>query len=47
MLQELKELKATDILGGTLLTAFMLGWINLGQGVEYTWYNVIYILGNL
>ena len=36
-----------EIFGFLLLTVFALGWMNLGQGPEYTWWGLIYYLGNL
>jgi|TARA_B110000908_G_C10153086_1_gene402322 hypothetical protein len=46
MLQEIKDLKATDVLGGIALTAFCLGWIDIGFGPQYTWWNLIVHFGN-
>ena len=36
-----------DIFGGLLLTIFALGWLDLGQGSQYTWWGLIHYLGNL
>lgn len=43
-----------DILGGIInwtisiiLTLFALGWLDLGQGPQYTWWGLIHYLGNL
>ena len=36
-----------EIFGFLLLTVFALGWLNLGQGPEYTWWGLIYYLGNM
>lgn len=36
-----------DIFGGILLTLFALGWLDLGQGPQYTWWGLIHYLGNL
>ena len=36
-----------DIFGGLLLTIFALGWLDLGQGPQYTWWGLIHYLGNL
>lgn len=52
MLEEIKDLKATDVLGALLLTVFAFGWIDTLWmfGVEdsktYTWWNLIYLIGN-
>ena len=29
------------------VTVFALGWIDIGFGPEYTWWNLIYTLGNI
>ena len=36
-----------EIFGFLLLTVFALGWMNVGQGPEYTWWGLIYYLGNM
>ena len=36
-----------NIVGYTLVFIFALGWIDIGFGPEYTWWNVIYQLGNM
>ena len=36
-----------EIFGFLLLTVFALGWLNLGQGPEYTWWGLIHYFGNL
>jgi hypothetical protein len=41
MLNELKALNTSDILGSIVMGVFLLGWIDFGQGPAYTWYNVI------
>lgn len=41
MLKELKALTVSDIVSSIAIGIFLLGWIDLGQGTEYTWYNVI------
>ena len=52
MLQEIKDLKATDVLGATLITIFGLGWIDtlwmfgVDDSQLYTWWNLIVYLGN-
>ena len=34
-----------NILGCILFAVFCLGWLNMGQGPEYTWWNLIVLLG--
>jgi|TARA_B110000211_G_C13861504_1_gene456741 hypothetical protein len=52
MLEEIKVLKATDVLGALLMTVFAFGWIDTLWmfGVEdskhYTWWKLIQVLGN-
>ena len=36
-----------DWLGGILLFLFALGWMDIGQGPEYTWWALLHYLGNL
>lgn len=36
-----------DIFTGVLLTAFALGWLDLGQGPQYTWWGLMHYLGSL
>ena len=36
-----------DIFGGILLSIFALGWLDLGQGPQYTWWGIIHYLGNI
>ena len=38
MLNELKELNVSDVLGSIVMGVFLLGWIDFGQGPAYTWY---------
>ena len=51
MLQEIKDLKVTDVIGGTLITLFALGWIDtlwmfgVENSQQYTWWNLIYLTG--
>jgi|TARA_R110002050_G_scaffold62912_1_gene137878 exonuclease III len=51
MLQEIKDLKVTDVIGGTLITLFALGWIDtlwmfgVENSQQYTWWNLIYLMG--
>ena len=37
----------SEIFGYLLFTGFALGWLNLGQGPEYTWWGLIYYLGSM
>ena len=36
-----------DWAGGILLFLFALGWFDLGQGPQYTWWGLMHYLGNL
>tara|TARA_B100000902_G_C27032835_1_gene775354 strand:- start:211 stop:330 length:120 start_codon:yes stop_codon:yes gene_type:complete len=36
-----------DILGSTILLIFALGWIDLGQGPQYTWWALIQYAGSV
>jgi|TARA_B110000495_G_C23039898_1_gene622959 exonuclease III len=51
MLQEIKDLKVIDVIGGTLMMLFALGWIDVlwmfgvENSKEYTWWNFIYLMG--
>ena len=51
MLQEIKDLKVIDVIGGTLITLFALGWIDtlwmfgVENSQQYTWWNLIYLMG--
>jgi|TARA_B110000977_G_C11069739_1_gene489147 hypothetical protein len=46
MLEEIKELKVSDVFGGIALTAFCLGWMDIGFGPQYTWWNLIALFAN-
>jgi hypothetical protein len=47
MLEDMKTLKFTDVLGGVLLTVAALGWIDtlwifgVEDSAKYTWWNLI------
>lgn len=36
-----------EILGSILFGIFLLGWFNLGQGPEWTWWKLIAVLGDV
>ena len=42
----LKNLYLEDVLSFLVLTIFALGWMDLGQGPQYTWWGLMYFLGN-
>ena len=36
-----------DIFGSLLLFVFAIGWLDIGQGPQYTWWGFMHYLGNL
>gem|GEM_PF-1907584 len=38
--------KLNEIICYVLVSVFALGWMNFGQGKEYTWWNLISYFGN-
>ncbi len=36
--------KISEGFGYILMTVFMLGWIDIGFGPEYTWWNLIHMM---
>jgi hypothetical protein len=36
-----------DIFGSLLLFVFAIGWLDIGQGPQYTWWGLMHYLGNL
>jgi len=36
-----------DIVGAVLFGLFLLGWFNLGQGPEWTWWKLIAYIGDI
>ena len=35
-----------DLLGALLLMIFAMGWIDFGQGSQYTWWSLIQFMGS-
>jgi len=36
-----------DIVGAVLFGLFLLGWFNLGQGPDWTWWKLIAYIGDI
>tara|TARA_B100000287_G_scaffold233633_1_gene219982 strand:+ start:14144 stop:14260 length:117 start_codon:yes stop_codon:yes gene_type:complete len=36
-----------EFLGYIILFVFVLGWMDIGQGPQYTWWNLFYQLGGI
>lgn len=36
-----------ELFTGVVFSAFLIGWIDIGFGPQYTWWNLIAYVGNL